>query len=369
MSNVIHFNPAGKKQQDMREKACLWVVKLSTGATSRELQEIHTWLDENPEHIKALLSVACLWDQVSVLSELSDIFPLEEYVSPRPQPARRGLLYSALAVIVLVLCLQSPFLTWLNTRWFEAARETMELSYETRIGQQSTIVLPDGSQVLLNTNSQIEVSFSTTARNIVLYRGEAQFTVTKDKTRPFRVYANGGIVEAVGTTFTVQQTLQKSLEVTVLEGVVNFTRIREQPVNVTAQQAQPLAAVAPAATLPSVEPIPLAAGESVEVQEESDTILKHTFQAEELASKLAWREGMLLFQGNPLEQVIQEVSRYTSIRIDVDEAVRNIEVLGYFRTGDVEGVLLAVQNTFHLKVERLSEDHIVLKSENQGVSE
>jgi transmembrane sensor len=365
VSNVIHFRSAEKKQQAIREQACLWVVKLSAGPSSRELEEIHIWLDESPEHVKALLSVACLWDQVSVLSELSDIFPLEEYVASHPPPSKRGLVFSALAFLLLVFCLQTPFLDWLEARWEGLPRDLMQLSYETRIGQQSTVVLPDGSEVLLNTNSRIEVSFSATSRDIILHRGEAQFTVTKDKARPFRVHANGGIVEAVGTMFTVQETPEKTLEVTVIEGIVNFTRTREQAVaGVTAQQSQLAATMSAQVVPPAVEPIPLAAGESVQVEQTSDTILKQTFQPEELETRLAWREGMLLFEGDPLEHVIHEVSRYTSIRIDVDENVRDIAVLGYFRTGDIEGVLLAVQNTFNLKVERLSEDHIVLTANN-----
>jgi transmembrane sensor len=364
VSNIIPFRSAEKKQQAIREQACLWIVKLSAGPSSRELEEIHAWLDESPEHVKALLNVACLWDQVSVLSELSDVFPLEEYVASRPSPSRRGFAFSALAVLLLVFCLQTPLLDWLDAGREGLPRDLLQLSYETRIGQQSTVVLPDGSEVLLNTNSQIEVSFSATSRDITLHRGEAQFTVTKDEARPFRVHANGGIVEAVGTMFTVQETLGKTLEVTVIEGVVNFTRTREQAVGVTAQQSQPTAAVPMQATALPDEPIPLAAGESVHVEETSDTVLKQTFEPEELESRLAWREGMLLFEGDPLEQVIQEVSRYTSIRIDVDENVRDIAVLGYFRTGDIEGILLAVQNTFNLKVERLSEDHIVLTANN-----
>lgn len=363
MSNIIPFRSAEKQQQAIREQACLWVVKLSAGPSSRELEEIHVWLDESPEHVRALLSVACLWDQVSVLSELSAVLPLDEYVASHRPPARHGLMFSALAVLLLVFCLRSPLLDWLDARWEGLPRDLMQLSYETRIGQQSTVVLPDGSEVLLNTNSRIEVSFSATMRDIILHRGEAQFTVAKDKARPFRVHANGGIVEAVGTMFTVQETAEKALEVTVIEGIVNFTRTYEQTVAAPTSAQAPVAAPAKPDS-PAVKPIPLAAGESVHVEEVSGTILKQTFQPQELENRLAWREGMLLFEGDPLERVIHEVSRYTSIRIDVDENVRDIAVLGYFRTGDIEGVLLAVQNTFNLKVERLSDDHIVLTANN-----
>jgi ferric-dicitrate binding protein FerR (iron transport regulator) len=47
----------------------------------------------------------------------------------------------------------------------------------------------------------------------------------------------------------------------------------------------------------------------------------------------------------------------------VDEDVKDIEVLGYFRTGDIEGILLTMEVTFHIRVDRLSEEHIVLRTE------
>jgi transmembrane sensor len=102
----------------------------------------------------------------------------------------------------------------------------------------------------------------------------------------------------------------------------------------------------------------------VQLTQQSEDVVKQKFRPDQLESKLAWRDGMLLFEGDPLEKVVREVSRYTAIRIDVDASVRDIEVLGYFRTGDIDGILLTMRDTFGVKVERLSEDHIVLKADN-----
>src|SRR5690606_25011852 len=114
-----------------------------------------------------------------------------------------------------------------------------------------------------------------------------------------------------------------------------------------------------------IESLPLSAGDIVEVMKDDEEVQKVRIQPNELESRLAWRHGMLLFQGDPLSRVVEEISRYTSIRIEVDENVRDVRVLGYFRTGDIEGILLTMQDTFHIEVERLSDDHIVLKSNGQ----
>lgn len=375
-SNVIRLRLAERSQQAMREKASLWIVRISAGASNEDLAEVHAWLDENPDHLVALMDAARMWDEVSVLSELSDVFPLQEYLKPHAASENRSVMYSAIAALLLVVGLCIPILFWLQVSGGESATNVLQLSYETQVGQQSTVVLPDGSVVVLNTNTKIDISFSPGYRDIILHRGEGHFTVAKNKNRPFRVHTHDGVVEAVGTAFTVQQLEQKILEVTVLEGEVSvlLTPPPEPVVTPAASSAEPalgLLAVAPstidtalAVVNAKASPISLIAGESLHINENDGNVIKENVTGDELESRLAWRQGMLLFQGDSLEKAIREVSRYTDIQIDVDETVRDISVLGNFRTGDIEGMLLSLSITFNLQVERLSEDHIVLKSAN-----
>ena len=365
MTNVIHINAAEQRQLEIRDAACSWVVRLSAGVTEEKLDGVHVWLKEDPAHMQALMDVARLWDQVSVLSELSDVFPLEEYITQKPvQSGRRYLVGAFVSLLLLLAALQIPLPGWLVDGSEAEIPVIISQSHETRIGQQSTVLLPDGSEVTLNTNSRIELVYSEDSREIVLLRGEGHFKVAKDASRPFRVHLNGGVVEAVGTAFTVQQSSQDVLEITVIEGVVNFTRT--EPPAATAAVARPAISVS-ALQQDNVDdllqPISLQVGDSVQVNELDGSLVRQTLEPEELVSRLAWRDGMLLFEGDSLEDVIRELSRYTSIRIDVDEEVRNIEVLGYFRTGDIEGILLTMEDTFNIRVDRLSEEHIVLRSE------
>src|SRR5690606_18070024 len=106
-----------------------------------------------------------------------------------------------------------------------------------------------------------------------------------------------------------------------------------------------------------------AAGEYIEVElAQSTAPQKHQIEAEAIEIKLAWRHGMLLFQGDPLEKVLREVGRYTTIRLEAEEDIRNLAVKGYFRTGDVDGLLVAMQNNFPITIERVSDSYIRLSA-------
>jgi transmembrane sensor len=230
--------------------------------------------------------------------------------------------------------------------------------HETKIGEQATITLPDASEVILNTNTVVEVVYSKTGRHIFLTRGEAFFTVSKDPARPFRVYAGRRMIEAVGTTFTVQHTQPDNVEVTVKEGRVNFLRMQ--------------AAMEPR-TLPDDldtvlyrnESVPLSAGEvAASVNALGTGVEKTQIRSDELDVKLAWTHGMLLFQGKRLDQVLAEVSRYTTLKIEADPAIRGLPVDGYFRAGDIDGLLVAMQQELSIQSERLAGDRIVLRAGN-----
>ena len=91
--------------------------------------------------------------------------------------------------------------------------------YATAVGQQTTTVLPDGSQIILNTNSQIRVKYGDQYRQVHLLQGEALFTVAKNSSRPFRVYAGSGQIQAIGTAFSVYLK-GPVVQVTVTEGRV-----------------------------------------------------------------------------------------------------------------------------------------------------
>ena len=78
---------------------------------------------------------------------------------------------------------------------------------------------------------------------------------------------------------------------------------------------------------------------------------------------LSWREGLLAFSGESLATVVSEISRYTTVNIEIsDPAVRAIRIGGQVPVGQTDAMLAALEDNFGLRVERLSPDHVVLSA-------
>jgi ferric-dicitrate binding protein FerR (iron transport regulator) len=100
-----------------------------------------------------------------------------------------------------------------------APAEATALHFETRHGEQQTYRLADNSLLHLNTESAVTVWYGQTQRLVLLTSGEANFEVTHEPKRTFRVLAGSAEVVDLGTKFDVRLR-PDSTEVTVVEGRV-----------------------------------------------------------------------------------------------------------------------------------------------------
>ncbi|MBL8265360.1 FecR family protein, partial [Steroidobacter sp.] len=258
-----------------------------------------------------------------------------ELTSEVPAPVtRRYFLAASVAAATVV----AGGLSWL------AMREEREI-YLTGIGEVRRIPLADGSTILLNTDTEVSVQLTDERRNIELRRGEALFEVAHDKSRPFIVRANETAVRAVGTAFAVR--LQAAqIDVTVTEGVVelsnsstpettNSPAVTDKPPAPRRLSANERAVILPAAA-PEVTAIP----------------------TPQLSRQLAWREGMVSFDGESLQLAASEINRHNRRQIVVDDPVlAQRPLVGVFRATDVEGFAQAAAAT--LKARAVVTDHTI----------
>ena len=85
--------------------------------------------------------------------------------------------------------------------------------------------------------------------------------------------------------------------------------------------------------------------------------------AEELQNRLSWSSGTLIFSGEPLEEVVKEISRYTTMTIDIaDPALNQVRVAGRFPAGKTELALRALETNFGVRIKRLNRHHVVLSA-------
>jgi transmembrane sensor len=91
--------------------------------------------------------------------------------------------------------------------------------YHTGIGEQRVVDLEDDSRIVLDAATRLRVRFTSDARVVELQDGQAQFSVAKDPTRPFKVEAGGRTIVAVSTVFIVEY-VDSQVRVAMMEGKV-----------------------------------------------------------------------------------------------------------------------------------------------------
>src|SRR6202522_2283605 len=217
-------------------------------------------------------------------------------------------------------------------------------TYSTGIGGFQRIILDDQSAVALNTNSEVRVRFTSRLRKVELIRGEASFEVTHDTSRPFIVSAGPTAVRDVGTKFDVNR-LEGAVEVTVDEGKV--------------------AVGSPALLETTLDMLPMAipqlsAGQGA-IASGSGVHLENLRQGD-IARKLAWRNQMLVFDGDSLAEVIAQFNRYNKRRLVItDPTLANLRIGGYFRPTNLDAFITVLQSDFGIRVDA-DDDRLELTS-------
>ena len=225
-------------------------------------------------------------------------------------------------------------------------------TFETAVGERSTVVLPDDSTVTLNTDTLVEVRFAegSDVRRVFLQRGQAHFDVEKDP-RPFEVLAGGRRIEALGTAFDVRIDSELGVLVTLLEGSV---AIDEDGVHAAVEDPQSSGETLPEPMLPTV----LQAGEQLIVRpNEPQQVIP--VDVERIAG---WREGRLVFRDDPLREAVKEINRYSTRKLFVDDDVRleGIQIGGVFKAGSTESFVAAVEEFYPVEARRVASNRIAL---------
>ena len=369
--NIVEF----PDRKAIEEEAAAWLIKLDgdRAPSAEELASLREWLSRSPVHREQLRSFADFWGKMNVLTDLTVPLGQTERRSnrrfvDRARIAMPHFARASLAAAVIVIGIAATF--WLRPDPVVNSNDF----YSTAVGQQRSMTLVDGSLVILNTNTQIKVDFNNEYRNIRLLQGEAHFTVAKNPLRPFRVYAGNGRVQAVGTAFSVYLR-DDSVDVTVTEGEVVLASIGRPDVGLSPQPERLPGENQSSGSIATVDDGlvealgTIKAGESATFQNAVDADVVRiidaieTVEAPEMAKRLSWREGILTFAGDPLVVVVDEISRYTTVSIEIsDPVVQATRIGGRFPIGETDAMFDALEANFGLRVTRLSHDHVLVSA-------
>ncbi|MES3021548.1 MAG: FecR domain-containing protein [Pseudomonadota bacterium] len=295
------------------DEALEWVARQAAGEPGEgERAAFDAWYAAAPRHQGAYLRAKALQyslDQMAIQESLRPGLraapaPADE-LEPAPLPhgrGRRALLgWGALAAGLAAVAF---------TGLMPAAVERTVLT--TAKGEFRKVTLADRSVVSLNGDSRVEVALTKSERRIYLERGEAWFEVAKDKRKPFIVAAGDARARAVGTAFAVRRR-EHGADVLVTEGVVEVWSDKG-----SAQKQQ------------------IAAGARALVPDQAAQIAV-TRDPGEVARRLAWRDGRLVFNNENLADAVDDFNRYNRRQlVIVDPALRRKTLVGNYRIDQPE---------------------------------
>jgi len=327
VSNIVRL----KTQTQIDNEAAVWTWRLDSGGlTVAERGELDAWLREDPRNRRTFEELRQTW---SLLDRLSDRLPDYQLAAlVRPERSRlfsgRKKYWEAAAAAMLVIALGAGL-------WMTRRPGVQLLS--TAVGQHRRVRLADGTELTLNTDTVLAVSLTSQRRDVYLRRGEAHFDVVHDAARPLFVHVSDALIRDVGTQFEVRLHPDRDIDVLVDEGQVEVRGA--------------LTAAAPGVAYGGNEGWVRAvtAGEQLSIAGPDLKVM--SVSPQQVADDLAWREGALVFGGEPLSQALAEVSRYTRTRIVLKgpEAAA-LRISGRFRTDDLPGFFRALQAALPVQV-------------------
>jgi len=229
-----------------------------------------------------------------------------------------------IAALILVILTASLFTITHDRCAVEEVVERMPVIFQTDEEQHRKITLGDGTEIRLNSNSEMVVSkdFMNGNREITL-TGEAYFDVEHNPEQPFIIHANQATVEVLGTAFNVRsRSGQNNVQVAVVEGKVSFKN--------TSQEMTEKRQLS----------VTLSKGQYgyMDVSDRSITVDDVAIE-----NYLAWKNGRLIFEDLKLHQACKQLNRLYKVECSfADDEFGNLQLTSNFSDNSLEKALSVI---------------------------
>jgi transmembrane sensor len=306
-----------QEKQAIADEAARWLVRMHSGrATAADREALAAWRARDPRHEAAYRDAERIWAAAGDLEIDRGTGRIKPASRKKPRKPLRSIL---IAVAAGLAAGALGFLAW------PPSHDIMTATAEVK-----TVVLPDGSRATLNAKTALDLQFTQDARAISLAEGEAFFEVAADPRKPFQVTVAGTTVTALGTAFNVNtRGADNNVVVTVTEHAVQVTASRagSQDVSRVGENQQ---AVVRDGLLAGIQP---ASREKV----------------------LSWQRGLLIAEGRPLSEVIEELRyHYPGWIVVANRGTGRLRVSAVLKLNDPVASLQALSQGLPIRVTRLS---------------
>lgn len=236
-----------------------------------------------------------IWDSLPMTADLTSYAELKK-VNKRIHSGNNQL-YRRLAAIAAIIIL--PLVGVLTTTWYYeqtvVSQDMQMMECYVPNGERKQLTLPDGSTVWLNAGSTLFYPKTFGKKRTLYLSGEGNFTVVKNKEKPFIVKTNYIDVEALGTVFNVHSYPDEDKTITILE--VGKIRVDDKS--------------------GISESVILSPNEQLVYNHANASFKKSRVDASRLSS---WTEGILIFQQETLSEVFRSLERKYNVKINYNDS-------------------------------------------------
>lgn len=302
-------------KRTLLKEAAHWYAEFCSDDISRsDIEAWQKWISKSADHAWAWQQVEQLQGKIQRLPTELSMAVWQGNEADRLQQRRR-FLKSASALVV-----SGGVLTALGY----SLTSPENYDYTTLTGERREIRLDDGSLVVMNTASAMDVAFSATERHIFLREGEILVSTAADPSplyRPLVVVTGQGRIRALGARFIVREA-EGTTQVSVLEHQVE------------------------------IQPGRLAAGIVLAADEQSTFSHSTLTPAHPLPSGSdAWQRGMLIVDNWSLKRVLAELARYSRQRLGADASIENFRLSGAFPLDNMTLALKAIAASLPVSIQ------------------
>lgn len=307
------------------DEAADWLVRWhDQGMTATEYADFERWRARSPAHRQA-------WSKAELLMGRLGDLPRDWAMPVLDRPVRHARPTRRQVVAKLAALLAVAPAAWLG--WQVAGEQGWTADVRTATGEQRRITLADGSQLLLDTDTAVDIVFDSNQRALYLRKGAISIETAPDRSglqRSFAVHTALGRLRALGTRFTVRRSAD-TVHLAVTEGAVEVT-LRGQTAAHT---------VVPAGQQTLLTEQGAAALEPVSAQQQ------------------AWVHGMLMADALPLADVCAALSRYRSGILQCAPEVAGLRVSGAYPLTNTDSALAMLQATYPIQARQRLRGHWV----------
>jgi len=308
--------------QTIRNQAAKWFTRMQYAEVDHpDRSQFEAWLLQHPLHAEEYSAIAEIWDEFDSTDRLQSLTQAMHLKAAQDKASKNKILQNASGVVFSVVLSVLGYFGW--SEW--QAQPLMQMAQSSQIAQIITQSLPDGSKMILNSSTEVEVVYYRNRRSVHLKRGEAIFEVTKDTDRPFIVHNDQARVTVLGTRFSVNQ-LQQRMIVAVDHGRVKVEAFNQEGLGII-----------------------LTNGQMAEISGNANP----KRLAQPASNAFSFVEGKLVFDNTSLREVAETLSRYRDRPVLAEgEVSTQMPITAVVNIREIESFLKALKHMTGIRIDQ-----------------